>query len=61
MPWVDLQFVIVVFPGNTHLLFYFYCIIEQTFNRKGPLLYHFFSIDKKGIVPKLVRRPSRFL
>ena len=24
VPWVYLQFVIVVFPGHTHLLFFFY-------------------------------------
>ena len=35
MPWVDLQFVIVVISGHTHLLFTFAELIEQTFNRKG--------------------------
>ena len=27
VPWVCLQFVIVVFPDHTHLLFYIYCLM----------------------------------
>ena len=32
VPWVCLQFVIVVFPDHTHLLFFHQCVISYTFN-----------------------------
>ena len=44
VPWVCLQFVIVVFPDHTHLLFFKYRLVIYLFEGNLPL----FTITRQG-------------